>query len=240
MHHPATLPLQLRPLQEPRPRLDVAPPFKKLVSGWLCLDFVNTVHAWVPATDGGAHGDDDRPLGDKLTAYGALLHWAREAKAVDGKSLAALEGAAAHRPDEAAGVLARATTLRAALYRVFGARLLDRRIPRDALDVLGDELGRLRHGEYLAEDDDGTVQLAWGGGAGDLDGVLWPVIRSALDLLSSEAWLGRLRQCNGEECGWLFVDVSRGGRRRWCDMADCGNVAKVRAHRAKEGRSRRK
>jgi predicted RNA-binding Zn ribbon-like protein len=41
-------------------------------------------------------------------------------------------------------------------------------------------------------------------------------------------WVG---QCPGEECGWLFLDITRSGRRPWCDMADCGNLAKVRRFR---------
>ncbi|MER8944136.1 CGNR zinc finger domain-containing protein [Mesorhizobium sp. M0915] len=33
------------------------------------------------------------------------------------------------------------------------------------------------------------------------------------------------------ECGWLFVDISRGGKRRWCNMRVCGNREKVARHR---------
>jgi predicted RNA-binding Zn ribbon-like protein len=34
-----------------------------------------------------------------------------------------------------------------------------------------------------------------------------------------------------ERCRMLFLDRSRGRRRRWCSMAECGNRAKVAAHR---------
>jgi predicted RNA-binding Zn ribbon-like protein len=40
----------------------------------------------------------------------------------------------------------------------------------------------------------------------------------------------RLRICDGNDCSWLFLDSSKGGRRRWCDMATCGNVSKARRH----------
>ncbi len=43
----------------------------------------------------------------------------------------------------------------------------------------------------------------------------------------------RLRRCASDTCRWVFVDRSRGGRRRWCDMSVCGNRAKVRRHRAR-------
>ncbi|BCK56159.1 hypothetical protein NWFMUON74_39310 [Nocardia wallacei] len=39
----------------------------------------------------------------------------------------------------------------------------------------------------------------------------------------------RLRSC--PRCGWLFLDTSRGGKRRWCSMRVCGNREKVSRHR---------
>ncbi|MCV7279815.1 CGNR zinc finger domain-containing protein [Mycolicibacterium flavescens] len=40
----------------------------------------------------------------------------------------------------------------------------------------------------------------------------------------------RVRTCN--RCGWLFLDSSRGGRRRWCSMSTCGNREKASRHRS--------
>jgi predicted RNA-binding Zn ribbon-like protein len=40
----------------------------------------------------------------------------------------------------------------------------------------------------------------------------------------------RIGICEGGQCGWLFLDDSRGKRRRWCDMKDCGNRAKARRY----------
>ena len=42
----------------------------------------------------------------------------------------------------------------------------------------------------------------------------------------------RLRACANRLCGWLFVDRSANGRRRWCDPKACGNRMKVRRYRA--------
>ncbi|MFI5914480.1 CGNR zinc finger domain-containing protein [Dactylosporangium sp. NPDC051541] len=41
---------------------------------------------------------------------------------------------------------------------------------------------------------------------------------------------GPLRRCDGDGCGWLFLDTTRNHSRRWCDSADCGNRARVRAY----------
>jgi predicted RNA-binding Zn ribbon-like protein len=43
----------------------------------------------------------------------------------------------------------------------------------------------------------------------------------------------RLRACADDTCRWIFYDDSRTGRRRWCDMASCGNRAKAARHRAR-------
>lgn len=48
----------------------------------------------------------------------------------------------------------------------------------------------------------------------------------------------RLRACDGPECGMLYLDISRGQRRRWCSMARCGNSAKVGRFREAAGGSR--
>ncbi len=43
----------------------------------------------------------------------------------------------------------------------------------------------------------------------------------------------RIRICDNDTCRWVFYDTSRTGRRRWCDMATCGNQAKAARHRAR-------
>ena len=43
----------------------------------------------------------------------------------------------------------------------------------------------------------------------------------------------RIRICDSDGCKWVFYDTSRTARRRWCDMATCGNRAKAARHRAR-------
>jgi predicted RNA-binding Zn ribbon-like protein len=62
----------------------------------------------------------------------------------------------------------------------------------------------------------------------DFDWVLWPIVRSAADLLTSED-LGKVRECARNGCDWLFVDSSKNHSRRWCTMTVCGS--RVKAHR---------
>lgn len=62
-----------------------------------------------------------------------------------------------------------------------------------------------------------------------LEFILWQVVRSTADLLTSPE-RDRIRECAGEDCGWVFLDLSRNRSRRWCDMEDCGNRAKAHRH----------
>ena len=56
------------------------------------------------------------------------------------------------------------------------------------------------------------------------------------DPLASELTSGhpeRIKVCDDDTCRFVFYDTSRTGRRRWCDMATCGNRAKAARHRAR-------
>jgi len=54
-----------------------------------------------------------------------------------------------------------------------------------------------------------------------------PVVFDAADLIAHRDPT-RLKHCPA--CDWVFLDQTRNGRRRWCDMADCGSRAKARSY----------
>lgn len=62
------------------------------------------------------------------------------------------------------------------------------------------------------------------------DEILGPLAWAAFDLLRTDR-LDRLKQCPPVDCGWLFLDTTKNGTRRWCDMATCGSRAKAAASR---------
>jgi predicted RNA-binding Zn ribbon-like protein len=68
------------------------------------------------------------------------------------------------------------------------------------------------------------------------DSLLWPVVRSAAELLTSPE-AAHVRECASDRCSWLFVDRSRTKCRRWCDMKVCGNRAKARRHYERKKRA---
>jgi predicted RNA-binding Zn ribbon-like protein len=59
-----------------------------------------------------------------------------------------------------------------------------------------------------------------------------PIVESAADAMILGE-LGRVRRCADGRCPRVFFDRTKNGRRRWCDMATCGNRAKAARHRAR-------
>ena len=189
----------------------------ELSGGALCLDFANS---W---------GDRRRPESDRLDGYPALLAFAVEAGLLDRGTAARLARRARTTPVEAVQAHATACELRDALYRVFAAQARGRRVdPADlarlnrALHEAHPHLRVARRGRGYAWDwaDDGDQPLL---------APLRPIARSAADLLTAGD-LARVRECDGADCTWLFLDQSRNRSRRWCSMESCGNRAKARRH----------
>jgi predicted RNA-binding Zn ribbon-like protein len=216
---------------------DPPPEGPKLVGGRLCLDFVNTVSGRPPARRTRASGTAAGSIGrERLGTYPDLVHWSRRAGALTRGEADRLLGQARRRPPEAGRALRRAVGLREAIYRICIAVVKGWRAAAGDLELLNRELAAARARERVVA---GGKRFAWEWDRRipDLDRMLWPVARSAAELLTSPD-LVFTRACQGEDCGWLFLDTSRNRTRRWCDMSDCGNLAKVRRFRRRRGRAR--
>jgi predicted RNA-binding Zn ribbon-like protein len=199
-----------------------------LVGGQLCLDFVNSVGARRIGSSGEMIIRDE-----KFTDYVDLLAWGRHAGVLTQIEAQMLARESSQREKEAAAIFRRAIRLREALYYIFRAILLRKEPERSHLQMLNEELRLAREGEQLVFQ---KPHFAWHAGASNssLDRVVGSVARSAAELLT-QGDLTRLHKCAGDDCGWIFEDTSRNRGRRWCDMRDCGNVAKVRRFRRRQG-----
>jgi predicted RNA-binding Zn ribbon-like protein len=200
-----------------------------LLGGALCLDFANTVPTYLA---------DEDSFVDHLPDYESLLAWCAQASLLDAATLARLRRAATPRPTDAERVLRDARTLRLAIYEAFAAAAHGQPADERTLATLGRfHAAAARHERLVHHADDDTYALesaaaAAAAAADALDVMLWPIARSAVDLLLSGRH-ARVRVCEAasqETCTWLFVDESKNHSRRWCSMRDCGNRAKVRRH----------
>ena len=201
----------------------------RLVGGRLCLDFVNTVDG--RRDESSQTKSNSLVLGDKLNDYSDLTAWSQHSGIVTATEAGRLTKEAKKTPKAARGVLRRAVALREALHHLFKATM-NNRVPHSSdLETLNGELLKARNNERLIGTADG-FEWKWTGDETDLDRMLWPIAHSAAEFLSTGD-LSRLRECGGEDCGWLFEDTSRNNSRQWCHMQDCGNLAKVRRFRTR-------
>ena len=184
----------------------------------LWLDFVNT--------DTGARGSD--PLHD----FERFVRWLEAARVLDVERSATMQRRALQQPGGALAVLADARRVRSVL-RVLaerGAMIIEARV--EALGEINRVLGRsagTRHVELCA---DGSFARAFVPVGDAFAGLLIPIVENAADALIL-AELVRVRRCADPRCGRVFQDETKNGRRRWCDMATCGNRAKAARHRMK-------
>lgn len=187
---------------------------RDLVGGDPALDLINTVTA-----------RDTEPR-DWLDDYPALLRWAHKAALLAPAELDALAAHAAAAPASAAAALARCKRLRETLCATLYALAAGEEAGAAELDALDQaRLAASRAARLVSHD--GRLQTHWSAERSGLDLIAHLATAFAIELLR-DARLERLRVCAGRDCGWVFVDTSKSGRRRWCDMATCGNVAKAR------------
>ncbi|PRY12822.1 putative RNA-binding Zn ribbon-like protein [Kineococcus rhizosphaerae] len=126
-------------------------------------------------------------------------------------------------PAVSAAQLVRAREVREALFAVLAAALDGTPAPPSARELLNTTALRPPVGLHLG--DAGAVERS-----GDLDAVLSGLVRDCFDLLSGPQ-RAALSWCDDERCTRVFVDTSRGRRRRWCGMSGCGDRAKAAAYR---------
>lgn len=202
----------------------------KFIGGSIPLDFVNSGAVRVREDD--KNPLDYRILKDKLESYQELVTWAQKSGIIDEKAARKLHHYASKNKQTAEDIFLKAIVLREAVYRILISLLNGLQPEEEDVEELRSVCVSAREHQKLIFDSD---KFRW-----DLDlenpapgSINWQIALSASELLTSDK-LHRIKQCPGENCGWLFLDSSKNGSRQWCDMKDCGNLAKVRKFREKQ------
>jgi predicted RNA-binding Zn ribbon-like protein len=183
----------------------------------LCLDFVNTVHD---------RSTDTRR--DDFTSYDDLVVWGQLAGTTTAGEAEQLLAWARQHPEEAMRVFKRAIEQREVIYRIFAAIAQERTPDPSDLARLNELFADAMSRACIALRGN-TFTWDWSQKETTLESLLWPVIRAAVELLTSQD-LHMARQCAADDCTWLFLDTSKNHSRRWCDMKSCGNRTKVSKH----------
>jgi predicted RNA-binding Zn ribbon-like protein len=197
----------------------------EMVGGRLCLDFANTVSTRI-----------EELRREYLTTYGELVAWSHHADILTGDESQVLLSNAARHPGLAAAALERAVALRETIFRIFSA-IAHYREPEGSDLALVNTALHEAFSRLEVRRSGGGFEWAWVLDEGDFDRILWPIVRSATDLLTSES-LVRVRECARDGCDWLFVDSSKNHSRRWCSMSACGSRIKARRYYQRRKRAK--
>ncbi|MGW0704952.1 CGNR zinc finger domain-containing protein [Streptomyces sp. NPDC002643] len=116
--------------------------------------------------------------------------------------------------------------------------------PRPAAVALDISLGRVNELARAETPAPRAVRTPEGSLARALDhapecaALLAVIARDTVELLTDPAACASLRQCAGDNCPIVYVDTSRGRRRRWCSSEICGNRERVARHRRRAALAR--
>jgi predicted RNA-binding Zn ribbon-like protein len=183
----------------------------RLDGGRLCLDFTNTIH------------DRSSPQPeDYIRDIGDLLDWLALTKSLPRELVERMRRSAVATPRHAGKVFMAAIAFREVLYRVFSSIAGGDEIRTKDLLSLNAYIGDTMRNSRLQREGKKIV-TTWDYRKGGLEKTLWPIVKSALDLLL-EGNFDRIKRC--PRCHWLFNDTSKNGRRRWCSMDTCGGIDK--------------
>jgi predicted RNA-binding Zn ribbon-like protein len=196
------------------------PPRQAVSRTRLWLEFVNT------------DASTQAPHGDLLRDFDALLNWLATRGAIDEERAMGIGRRATLQPAAAAAALVDARRIRAALRALAERGASIERVRSDTVVEINRVLGRSAGTRRLDRHADGRFVRAFVPTGDAFAGLVIPIVESAADSLVNEE-LSRIRRCADTHCHRVFLDTTRNGQRRWCDMGTCGNRAKAARHRAK-------
>lgn len=198
---------------------------QSLAGGALSLDFVNTLD-W---------RGREQPV-ETLHHYADLLRFSLASGSIESRQAHALLAWAIRHPKRSARALERAKDTREAMALLLKAVSKGDSLPPAALRRLEKDALEAAAARVLAPMA-GGAKWQWAEGDPDPELPRWAAALDAARVLTME---GRapIRECEGSQCGWFFLDESRNRRRRWCSMEACGNRAKAqRFYRRKRATS---
>lgn len=193
----------------------------RLDGGIACLNFVNTKDN--RSKDAGI---------DYLHHYRHLLDLCERLEVMPPKTRQVLERLAKAYPDQAKQEFDKAIALRELIYRVLSQLVEKGKPPELELQQLSTQVANaLSYLELHFEKNSREMKLIFTRPA--LEQPSWLMLQSVAELLTSKE-LSLLKKCPG--CYWLFLDRSKNKSRKWCSMATCGDVSKVKHayHRKKK------
>ena len=184
--------------------------------GHPALDLVNTL--------------DERPSQtpiENLAKYGDLVDFVELAGLVEAPLAASLRG----RTGAACALVAkRARQLREHLHAALAAARGPEPMPKKHLDAIAAAIQAAHSARLLVASPSGVLATHRWARESAVD-IPLHACALAIEHLLVEMDRTRIRKCGAHDCDVYFIDTSKGRRRHWCSMSNCGNREKQRRWR---------
>ncbi|WP_397452280.1 CGNR zinc finger domain-containing protein [Pseudomonas sp. NA-150] len=194
----------------------------RLVGGVAVLDFLNSCNGRRPGTT------LDEVV-DSLLSLEDVVYWFHHAQVISSEELAQFLTLLPTWPSTHIHAFEQLISFREGLYQLFFPIAEGRRMTAASLQFLNNALVDTAPQRQLASVGHAAV-WSWRH-CNSIDEMTASMIGrltvQAASLLTSPD-LARLKICSTQACDWLFVDTSKNGRRRWCQMNICGSREKAK------------
>jgi predicted RNA-binding Zn ribbon-like protein len=180
--------------------------------GALAFDFINTLNCWnKPATT------------DYLESFEDLLKWSSLTKMLSSGQIMILREWQQKHTSNTKKELTKLINLRSNLQALFSA-IANNTTPSDKIaGCFNKSLADLfKYTKIIFQSNSAVVLVR--NQKNPLPEPYLIILKSAYDIITSENF-SRIKECPG--CGWIFLDKTKNGKRRWCNMHVCGNNNKA-------------
>ncbi len=194
----------------------------RLVGGTGVLDYLNTCNGRRPGT--ALH-----EVVDKLSSLEDVVHWFRHAGLIDAEEHLHLTQLVSESSWRALPAFQKMIAFRESLYALFLPIALGHPVDPVRLDELNEVLAKTAARRQLVST---PCAIIWrwrpSDGLESMTAALMGRIAVEAAALLTSPGVTRLKACATPDCDWLFIDISKNGRRRWCQMNICGAREKAR------------
>jgi predicted RNA-binding Zn ribbon-like protein len=182
-----------------------------LDGGILCLDFVNSINSRTAASQV-----------DYFQTLHDFIDWAERLEIVDDKMAGELHAKADKDSESSTVFLQEVIDFRELLYVIFRCIILKEKVPSIDLNRFNKVLSGYFRFLQIEENADGFKE-SWNIETDSFQRLLAPIVKDSYETILARNH-DRIKEC--PNCGWLFYDTTKNGKRRWCSMKSCGSNIK--------------
>ena len=194
----------------------------QLDGGCSIFDFTNTIS-----------NRNDPDYFDYLTKYEAFIQWIDKIELLPKGKLNAIAAFSKNHTRKSADIFRQVIEVREVAFKLFSSLAQNHKVERETLEVFNSLLSEALSNMRIEL---GRTEVTTSFNISEkniLQEPLYLLVKNAFDILSTQPF-ERIKECPA--CGWLFLDTTKNGKRRWCNMQVCGSNDKARRyyHRKKE------